>query len=86
MLCSDCSKIPESKREKETVIVLPASSPYAFITTGERCWIRKLSKLKDAELLEEFRDGKGRVHAVKFAIDKRYITLTSKPRKRYDHF
>ena len=86
LLCEECSKIPESKRERETIIVLPASSPYAFITTGERCWIRKLSKLKDAELLEEFRDGKGRVHAVKFAIDKRHITLTSRPRKRYDHF
>ena len=84
LLCSECSKIPESKREKETVIVIPSASPYAFIFTMERPWMRKLSSLKHAELLEEFRDNKGRVYGAKFAIDKRCISLHSRPRKRYD--
>ncbi len=86
LLCEECSKIPESKREKETIVVLPSASPYAFITTAESCWIRKLRKHTHAELLEEHRDSKGKVHAYVFAIDKRCLTLKSKPRKRYDHF
>lgn len=84
LLCSECAEIPESKFEKETVIVIPAASPYAFITTSERPWIRKLSRMKSAELLNELKDTKGRTYAYEFAVDKRCISLSARPRARYD--
>jgi len=83
-LCPECARIPQSKHETETVIVINKASPFATIYTEEKPWIKKLTKHKHADMIREYRDEKGRLYGMEFIVDKRCISLTMKPRERYD--
>ena len=83
-LCPECAKIPQSKHETETVITINKASPYAVIYTEERPWIKKLTKHKHAEMIREYKDDRGMTYAFEFIVDKNCISLTMKPRVRYD--